>query len=108
MRVMNTFALYVVTAVAEIAGCYFPYRWLREGGSPWLVVPGALSLALFAWLLTLHDAAVRGIDAPSGVYIGVVIAWLWAVDRIRPTAWDIAGAAIALIGMGVIAFQPRV
>jgi len=42
------------------------------------------------------------------VYIGVAIAWLWAVDRIRPTAWDVAGAVIALAGMSVIAFQPRV
>jgi len=109
MRVMRTFALYVVTAIAEIAGCYFPYRWLREGGSPWLAVPGALSLALFAWLLTLHDTAAGRIYAAyGGVYIGVAIAWLWAVERIRPTAWDVAGAAIALIGMGVIAFQPRV
>ncbi|BAO89353.1 UPF0060 membrane protein [Caballeronia cordobensis] len=109
MRVMKTFALYIVTAIAEIAGCYFPYRWLREGGSPWLVVPGALSLALFAWLLTLHDTAAGRIYAAyGGVYIGVAIAWLWAVDRIRPTAWDLAGAAIALVGMGVIAFQPRV
>ncbi|SAK55070.1 membrane protein [Caballeronia temeraria] len=109
MRVMKTFALYVVTAFAEIAGCYFPYRWLKEGGSPWLVVPGALSLALFAWLLTLHAAAAgRVYAAYGGVDIGVAIAWLWAVDRIRPTAWDVAGAAIALVGMGVIAFQPRV
>jgi small multidrug resistance family-3 protein len=109
MRHMKTFALYVVTAIAEIAGCYFPYRWLKTGGSPWLVVPGALSLALFAWLLTLHDTAAGRIYAAyGGVYIGVAIAWLWAVDRIRPTAWDLAGAAIALVGMGVIAFQPRV
>jgi small multidrug resistance family-3 protein len=42
------------------------------------------------------------------VYIGVAIGWLWAVERIRPSAWDVAGAAIALVGMGVIAFQPRV
>jgi len=109
MRVMRTFALYVVTAIAEIAGCYFPYRWLREGGSPWLAVPGALSLALFAWLLTLHDTAAGRIYAAyGGVYIAVAIAWLWAVDRIRPTAWDVAGAVIALAGMSVIAFQPRV
>lgn len=108
MHAMKTFLLYVVTAVAEIAGCYFPYRWLKAGGSAWLVVPGALSLALFAWLLTLHDTAAGRIYAAyGGVYIGVAIAWLWAVDRIRPTAWDVTGAAIALIGMSVIAFQPR-
>jgi small multidrug resistance family-3 protein len=108
MAAMKTFLLYLVTAVAEIAGCYFPYRWLRLDGSPWLLLPGALSLALFAWLLTLHEAAAgRVYAAYGGVYIGVAIAWLWGVDRIRPSAWDLAGAAIALVGMGVIAFQPR-
>ena len=105
---MKTLLLYIVTALAEIAGCYFPYRWLKNDGSPWLLLPGALSLAMFAWLLTLHDAAAgRVYAAYGGVYIGVAIAWLWAVERIRPTAWDLGGAAIALLGMSVIAFQPR-
>jgi small multidrug resistance family-3 protein len=105
---MKTFLLYVLTAVAEISGCYFPYRWLKEDGSPWLLVPGALSLALFAWLLTLHaSAAGRVYAAYGGVYISVAIVWLWVIERIRPTAWDFAGAAIALAGMSVIAFQPR-
>jgi small multidrug resistance family-3 protein len=84
---MNTFLLYVVTAIAEISGCYFPYRWLKECGSPWLLIPGALSLALFAWLLTLHaSAAGRVYAAYGGVYISVAIVWLWVVERIRPTA----------------------
>jgi small multidrug resistance family-3 protein len=105
---MKTFLLYVVTAIAEIVGCYFPYRWLKEDGSPWLLIPGALALALFAWLLTLHaSAAGRVYAAYGGVYIGVAIMWLWIVERIRPTAWDLAGVAIALAGMSVIAFQPR-
>ncbi len=76
---MKTFLLYVVTAVAEIAGCYFPYRWLKEGASPWLLVPGALSLALFGGFWTLHDTAAGRIYAAYGVYVGVAIVWLWAV-----------------------------
>ena|SRR6218665_1925289 len=105
---MKTFLLYVATALAEIVGCYLPYLWLKQGRSPWLLVPAAASLALFAWLLTLHaTAAGRVYAAYGGVYIGVAIAWLWAVDRIRPTAWDAAGVAVALVGMGIIVFQPR-
>lgn len=105
---MNTFLLYVLTALAEIAGCYLPYKWLKESGSAWLLLPAAVSLALFAWLLTLHDtAAGRVYAAYGGVYIGVAIIWLWAVEKIRPTAWDAAGVTIALIGMSVIAFQPK-
>jgi len=94
---MRTFLLYAATAIAEIVGCYLPYLWLREGRSAWLLVPAAASLALFAWLLTLHPtAAGRVYAAYGGVYIGAAIVWLWAVDGIRPTSWDVAGAAVAL------------
>jgi len=105
---MKTVALYLATALAEIIGCYLPWLWLKQNGSPWLLVPAAISLTAFAWLLTLHDAASgRVYAAYGGVYIAVAIAWLWAVDGIRPSAWDVAGVAVALAGMGIIAFQPR-
>ncbi|MBX3632990.1 MAG: YnfA family protein [Simplicispira sp.] len=105
---MTTFLLYLATALAEIVGCYLPWLWLRQHGSPWLLLPAAASLALFAWLLTLHDAASgRVYAAYGGVYIGAAIAWLWAVDGVRPSAWDVAGVAVALLGMALIAFQPR-
>lgn len=107
-RIMKTFLLYVVTAIAEIVGCYLPWLWLRQDRSAWLLVPGAIALALFAWLLTLHPAAAgRVYAAYGGVYIGVAIVWLWLVDGMRPTPWDIAGVVVALAGMGLIAFQPR-
>lgn len=82
---MRTLALFIATAVAEIVGCYLPFLWLKQGRSPWLLLPAAASLALFAWLLTLHDtAAGRVYAAYGGVYIGVALAWLWAVDGVRP------------------------
>lgn len=105
---MKTFALYIATAVAEIVGCYLPWLWLKQDRSAWLLVPGAISLALFAWLLTLHPAAAgRVYAAYGGVYITVAIVWLWLVDGMRPTPWDVAGVAVALVGMSLIAFQPR-
>ena len=105
---MRTFLLYLVTAIAEIVGCYLSWLWLRHGGSAWLLLPAAASLAAFAWLLTLHDAASgRVYAAYGGVYIGVALFWLWVVDGIRPSAWDVAGVAVALTGMGIITFQPR-
>lgn len=105
---MKTFLLYVATALAEIVGCYLPWLWLRQGATAWLLLPAMTSLALFAWLLTLHDAASgRVYSAYGGVYIGTAIAWLWAVDGVRPSTWDVAGASVALMGMGIIAFQPR-
>ncbi|WP_396957909.1 YnfA family protein [Nitrosomonas sp.] len=105
---MKTITLYLVTAFAEIVGCYLPWLWLKQNGSLWLLLPAAVSLAAFAWLLTLHEAASgRVYAAYGGMYIGVAILWLWAVDGIRPSSWDVAGVIIALAGMGIIAFQPH-
>jgi len=105
---MKALLLYTATALAEIVGCYLPYLWLKQGRSIWLLLPGALSLALFAWLLTLHDtAAGRVYAAYGGVYIGVALLWLWAVDQVRPTLWDLAGASVALLGMTIIVMQPQ-
>jgi small multidrug resistance family-3 protein len=95
--------LFVLTAIAEITGCFLPYLWLRKGGSPWLLLPAALSLAIFAWLLTLHPAAAgRVYAAYGGVYVAVALVWLWRVDRVALTHWDLAGAAVTLVGMGII------
>jgi small multidrug resistance family-3 protein len=106
--VLRSFALFVLTAVAEILGCYLPYLWLKRNGSPWLLAAAMVSLALFAWLLTLHPtAAGRVYAAYGGVYIGVAIAWLWLVDGVRPTAWDLIGAAVAVTGMIIIMLGPR-
>ncbi|WP_261881730.1 YnfA family protein [Vibrio pelagius] len=104
----KTIGLFFVTAIAEILGCYLPYLWLKEDKSIWLLVPAAMSLALFAWLLSLHPtAAGRVYAAYGGVYIFVAILWLWAVDGIRPTLWDVVGACVAMLGMAIIMFAPR-
>jgi small multidrug resistance family-3 protein len=101
--ILKALMLFVLTALAEILGCYLPYIWLRKSGSPWLILPAAVSLALFAWLLTLHPAAAgRVYAAYGGVYIAIALLWLWKVDGVALTRWDITGAAVALIGMGII------
>lgn len=104
----KTIALFMITAIAEIIGCYLPYLWLVQNKSIWLLIPAAFSLGLFAWLLTLHPAAAgRVYAAYGGVYIFVAIFWLWVVDGIKPTHWDFLGASVALIGMAIIMFAPR-
>lgn len=105
---MRIFLLFTATALAEILGCYLPYLWLRKGGSGWLLLPAAASLALFVWLLTLHPtAAGRVYAAYGGVYVSVALVWLWVVDAVKPTRWDLVGAALCLLGMAVIMFSPR-
>jgi small multidrug resistance family-3 protein len=100
--------LFVLTACAEILGCYLPYLWLRHGRSAWLVLPGVVSLAVFAWLLTFHPtAAGRTYAAYGGVYVATAIGWLWLVDGQRPDRFDLIGAGICLVGMAVIYFGPR-
>ncbi|WP_439640782.1 YnfA family protein [Nevskia sp.] len=81
MDLARTFALFVLTALSEIVGCYLPYLWLRQGRSAWLLVPAAFSLAAFAWL--------------------------WLVDAVRPTLADWIGVAVSLLGMLIIVFGPR-
>lgn len=100
---IQTLGLFILTALAEIAGCYLPYLWLKKDASAWLLLPAAVSLALFVWLLTLHPtAAGRVYAAYGGVYVSVAIMWLWLVDEVQPTSWDIAGVLIVLTGMAVI------
>ena len=106
--ILKTFGLFVLTAIAEIVGCYLPYLWLKQGKSIWLLLPAAVSLGLFAWLLSLHPtAAGRVYAAYGGVYIFVAILWLWGVDGIRPGVWDVVGSMVALLGMSIIMFAPR-
>ena len=103
MIIAKTLLLFVLTAIAEIVGCYLPYLWLKKDESAWLLIPAAVSLALFVWLLTLHPtAAGRVYAAYGGVYVSVAILWLWAIDAVRPTTTDFVGVAITLVGMGVI------
>ena len=105
---LKTIGLFLITAVAEIVGCYLPYLWLTQGRSVWLLLPAGLSLVLFAWLLSLHPTATgRVYAAYDGVYIFVAILWLWLVDGIRPTLWDLVGSLVALLGMAIIMFAPR-
>jgi small multidrug resistance family-3 protein len=106
---MGSFSAAVGAALAEIAGCYSVWAWLRLGRSPWWLVPGAASLALFAFLLTRIEApaAGRAYAAYGGVYVAVSLLWLLAVERVRPDRWDLAGAALCLVGAGVILFVPR-
>jgi small multidrug resistance family-3 protein len=96
-------------AIAEIAGCFAFWGWLRLGKPVWWLVPGVLGLLLFAYLLTLieTEAAGRAYAAYGGIYIAASLAWLRTIEGVRPDRWDVTGAAICLIGAAVILFGPR-
>ena len=104
-----TALFYLAAAVAEIAGCFAFWAWLRLDRSPWWLFPGIASLALFAYLLTLVEAehAGRAYAAYGGVYIVASIMWLWTVEGARPDRWDVIGGAICLFGAAIILWGPR-
>jgi small multidrug resistance family-3 protein len=101
--------IFAAAAVAEIAGCFAFWAWLRLDRSPLWVAPGVACLVLFAWLLTLADAgfAGRAYAAYGGVYIAASLLWLWSVEGARPDRFDLVGASLCLVGAGVILFGPR-
>ena len=95
--------LFVITAVAEILGCYVVFLWLRHDRSAWLLLPAAASLALFAWLLSLHPGpAGRTYAAYGAIYVVTALGWLAFVDGQRPDAWDLAGVLVSVVGMAII------
>lgn len=102
-------AAYAVAAIAEIAGCFSFWAWLCLGRSMLWLVPGMLSLALFAFMLTLvaTDAAGRAYAAYGGIYIAASLLWLWLVEGVYPDRWDCVGAGVCLIGTSIILFGPR-
>lgn len=107
-QILRVFGLFIITAIAELLGCYFPYLILNQGRSAWLWLPTAISLMLFVWLLTLHPAASGKIYAAyGGVYIFTALLWLRFVDQVILTRWDVLGGVIVLIGAAIIILQPQ-
>ena len=105
----SAFPIYLLAAIAEIAGCFAFWAWLRLGHSPLWLIPGALSLAAFAYLLTRVDTgyAGRAYAAYAGIYLVASLGWLWIVEGTRPDRWDVIGGAVALLGAAIILFGPR-
>ena len=107
-KVITTFCLFFVTAIAEILGCYFPYLILNQGKSHWFWLPTALSLAVFVWLLALYPAASGRIYAAyGGIYIFTALMWLRYVDQVVLTRWDMLGGLVVISGAMMIILQPQ-
>ena len=106
---MNAVVFYIGAAVSEIAGCFAFWAWLRLDKSLWWVVPGTLSLIVFALLLTRIDSAFAGrtYAAYGGVYIAASLSWLWLIEGQRPDRWDLIGATVCLLGAAIILWGPR-
>lgn len=106
---MKTFLIYSAAALAEIAGCFAFWAWLRMGKSSLWLIPGCASLVAFAYLLTCVDTpeAGRAYAAYGGIYITSALLWLWFAEGVRPDRWDVGGVALCLLGAGVILYGPH-
>jgi small multidrug resistance family-3 protein len=106
---MTSIFAYIGAAVAEIAGCFAFWAWLRLDKPIWWLGPGLVSLVVFAYLLTLvqSEMAGRAYAAYGGIYIAASLVWLWAIESTRPDRWDVAGGVLCLAGTLVILFGPR-
>lgn len=106
---MQNAVAFAIAAIAEIAGCFAFWAWLRLGKSVWWIAPGLLSLIIFACALTLvqTEAAGRAYAAYGGVYIAASLVWLWAAEGLRPDRWDLTGATLCLVGAAIILLAPR-
>ncbi len=104
-----TIPAFIGAAIAEIAGCFAFWAWLRLDKSPLWLVPGVISLCAFAWLLTLAetDQAGRAYAAYGGIYILSALGWLWVAEGVRPDRWDVIGVSLCLAGAAVILWGPR-
>lgn len=106
---MKSILWYLLAALGEVGGCFAFWAWLRMSKNPLWVVPGVLSLIVFAIALTRVDteAAGRAYAAYGGIYIISALAWLWLVEGVHPDRWDVLGAAICLAGAALILYGPR-
>src|SRR5713101_5751460 len=108
MQVWRSILFFLAAGLCEIGGGYLVWLWLREGGSRWLAVAGALILILYGVIPTLQPANFgRVYAAYGGVFIALSLLWGWKVDRVAPDRFDLIGGLIALLGVGIIMYWPR-
>jgi small multidrug resistance family-3 protein len=106
---MTSLVAFVAAAFFEIAGCFAFWAWLRGGRTAWILLPGVVSLVLFALCLTRVETAYAGraYAAYGGIYIASSLVWLRGVEGIFPDRWDLLGAGIAVVGALVVLLGPR-
>lgn len=106
---MKIYLIYAFAALAEIAGCFAFWAWMKMDRSILWMLPGVASLIAFAWALTLipTEQAGRAYAAYGGIYILASLLWMWLAEGHAPDRWDLMGASVCLLGAGIILFAPR-
>lgn len=105
----RSIALFLAAALAEIGGAYLVWIALREDKGLLVAALGVLSLGLYGVIATFQPDATFGrvLAAYGGVFIVGSLVWGTVFDGFRPDRYDLAGAAICLVGVAVIMYAPR-
>jgi small multidrug resistance family-3 protein len=109
MQVLRVLGLFVVAAIAEIGGAWLVWQGVREHRGLVWVGAGVAALGAYGFVATLQDDGNFGriLAAYGGIFVAGSLVWGVAVDGFRPDRWDLLGAAICLVGVGVLMFGPR-
>jgi small multidrug resistance family-3 protein len=109
MSVLRTLVLFAVAAVAEIGGAWLVWQGVREDRGVAWVGAGIVALSAYGFVATLQEDAHFGrvLAAYGGIFVAGSLAWGIVADGFRPDRYDLAGAAICLVGVAVIMFAPR-
>jgi small multidrug resistance family-3 protein len=105
----RSLALFVVAALFEIGGAWLVWQGVREHRGWLWVLGGVVALGTYGFVATLQPSADFGriLAAYGGVFVAGSLLWGWVADGYRPDRFDVIGAAICLVGMGVIMYAPR-
>jgi small multidrug resistance family-3 protein len=108
LAIAQSIFLFLVAGLCEIGGGYLLWQWLRDGKPGWWGVIGALVLILYGIIPTFQLSHFgRVYAAYGGVFVILSLVWGNYVDGIRPDRYDVIGAMICLIGVGIIMYWPR-
>lgn len=107
-RVGQSVSLFLVAGLCEIGGGWLVWQWMRAGkGLSWGFVGGAI-LILYGIIPTFQPAHFgRVYAAYGGFFIGLSLLWGWIIDGNMPDRFDIVGAVVSLVGVGIIMYWPR-
>ncbi|GAC1607908.1 MAG: YnfA family protein [Mycobacteriales bacterium] len=109
MTVLRSLGLFVLAALAEIGGAWLVWQGIREHrGLPW-VLAGVAALGAYGFVATVQPDPHFGrlLAAYGGVFVAGSLAWGVVADGFRPDRYDIAGAVVCLVGVGLIMYAPR-
>jgi small multidrug resistance family-3 protein len=105
---IQSLSFFLLAGLCEIGGGYLVWLWLREGKGVGLGAMGLVVLGLYGVVATFQPTSFgRAYAAYGGIFIALSVLWGWWVDRVLPDRFDVLGALIALLGVGVIMYAPR-